>query len=101
MEVKQSFIKDSNARIDLLSSDIDRLSEMYQEKHLGKRDDLRITVELLREKERLLRSHLDELRFSDDNNWEQLKVGFETVGSELETALKEAISRVPKYESES
>ena len=101
MEAKQSFIRHSNARVDLLSRDIDRLSEMYQAKHLGKRDDLRITVELLREKERLLRSYLDELRFSDDDKWEQQKAGFETVRCELEEALKEAISRVPKYEFES
>lgn len=96
MEFRQSYIRESNDRLERLKNDIDRLSDLYEAEKEHVRVDLHESIQSLRAKERLLQSHLDQLKNSTEDGWELVKEGFDQVGRELEEALKDAVSNIPE-----
>jgi len=96
MEFRQSYIRESNDRLERLRNDIDRLSDLYEADKDNARVDLHDLIQSLRAKEQLLQSRLAELKDSTEDGWTLVKEGFETVGRELEEALEDAASKIPE-----
>ena len=94
MEFRQSYIRESNERLESLREDIDRLSDRYQTSESSARSELSDSLQTLRDKEQQVRAHIEEMMNSTEESWEQLKEGFETVYRELEIALENAVSRI-------
>jgi len=96
MDFRQSYIRESNDRLERLRNDIDRLSDLYETEKNKARDDVHDSIQSLRAREQLLQSRLDELKNSSEDSWELLKEGIETVGRELEEALENGVSGIPE-----
>lgn len=99
VEFRQSYIRQSNDRLERLRNDIDRLSDLYEAGKDSARSELNDSIQIVRDKEQLVRTRIDEMADSTEDSWEQVKEGFETVYRELERALEDAISKIPEKSS--
>jgi outer membrane murein-binding lipoprotein Lpp len=93
MNTKNEYVEKLHSKIDEWSTDIDRLKAKIERMEGETQQNLQNSVEELKARRDQMQTHLEDIRRSGDDAWQDLKAGAELAWTAMNEAVNSATSR--------